>query len=207
MGWLIALGVIFLIALIPLGVLIKYDSQGFLVRIVAGFLRFTVFPLKNKKKQKNAPSEKPKQEPPKKANESQEKKENPPKKGGSIRDFFPLIHILLDFMNQFRKKLTINKLQLKLILAGEDPCDLAVNYGRAWAALANFMPALENAFTIKKRDCEVECDFTATETLVKAQAELTLRFWEICQLGIVYGFLLIKELLILKKKRKGGAVE
>lgn len=207
MGWLIALGVIFLIALIPLGVLVKYDSQGFLVRIVAGFLRFTVFPLKNKKKQKKAPSEKPKQEPPKKANESQEKKENPPKKGGSIRVFFPLIHILLDFMNQFRKKLTINKLQIKLILAGEDPCDLAVNYGRAWAALANFMPALENAFTIKKRDCEVECDFTATETLVKAQVELTLRFWEICQLGIVYGFLLIKELLILKKKRKGGAVE
>ena len=207
MGWLIALGVVFLIALIPLGVSVKYDSQGFWVRIVAGFLRFTVFPLKNKKKQKKAPSEKPKQEPPKKANESQEKKENPPKKGGSIRDFFPLIHILLDFMNQFRKKLTINHLQLKLILAGEDPCDLAVNYGRAWAALANFMPALENAFTIKKRDCEVECDFTATETLVKAQAELTFRFWEICQLGIVYGFLLIKELLILKKKRKGGAVE
>ena len=53
MGWLIALGVVFLIALIPLGVFVRYDSQGFLVRIVAGFLRFTVFPLKKRKKQKN----------------------------------------------------------------------------------------------------------------------------------------------------------
>lgn len=207
MGWLIALGVLFLIASIPLGVFVRYDSQGLLVRIVAGFLRFTVFPLKKRKKQKKDPSENQKKESPKESTINQEKKENPPKKGGSIRDFLPLIQILLDFMNQFRKKLTIRQLQLKLILAGEDPCDLAVHYGRAWAALANFMPALENAFTIKKRDCEVECDFTATETLVKAQAELTLRFWEICQLGIVYGFLLMKELLILKKKRKGGAVE
>ena len=207
MGWLITLWVLLLIAFIPLGVFVRYDSQGFLVRIVAGFLHFTVFPIKNKKKQKKAPSEKQKQEQKKETSVSQEKKENPPKRGGSIRDFLPLVHILLDFMNQFRKKMTINQLRLKLILAGEDPCDLAVNYGRAWAALGNLMPALENAFTIKKRDCEVECDFTATETLVKAQAEMTLRFWEICQLGIVYGFLLIKELLILKKKRKGGAVE
>lgn len=207
MGWLITLWVLLLIAFVPLGVFVRYDSQGFLVRIVAGFLHFTVFPIKNMKKQKKAPSKKQKQEPKKETSVSQKKKENPPKKGGSIRDFLPLVHILLDFMNQFRKKLTINQLRLKLILAGEDPCDLAVNYGRAWAALGNLMPALENAFTIKKRDCEVECDFTATETLVKAQAEMTLRFWEICQLGIVYGFLLIKELLILKKKRKGGAVE
>ena len=207
MGWLIALGVLFLIASIPLGVFVRYDSQGLLVRIVAGFLRFTVFPLKKRKKQKKDPSENQKKESQKESTINQEKKENPPKKGGSLRDFLPLVQILLDFMNQFRKKVTINNLQLKLILAGEDPCDLAVNYGRAWAALANFLPALENTFTIKKRDCEVECDFTATETLVKAQAELTLRFWEICQLGIVYGFLLMKELLILKKKRKGGAVE
>lgn len=207
MGWLITLWVLLLIAFVPLGVFVRYDSQGFLVRIVAGFLHFTVFPIKNKKKQKITPSKKQKQEPKKETSVSQKEKENPPKKGGSIRDFLPLVHILLDFMNQFRKKLTINQLRLKLILAGEDPCDLAVNYGRAWAALGNLMPALENAFTIKKRDCEVECDFTATETLVKAQAEMTLRFWEICQLGIVYGFLLIKELLILKKKRKGGAIE
>ena len=206
MGWLIALGVVFLIALIPLGVFVRYDSQGFLVRIVAGFLRFTVFPLKKRKKQKKDPSESQKKEPQKEPTINQEKKENPPKKGGSLRDFLPLVQILLDFMNQFRKKVTINNLQLKLILAGEDPCDLAVNYGRAWAALGNFIPALENAFHIRKRDCEVACDFTATQTLVTARIELTLQFWQIVHLGIVYGFLLIKELLIFKKKRKGGAV-
>ena len=62
MGWLIALGVLFLIALIPLGVFVRYDSQGLLVRIVAGFLRFTVFPLKKRKKQKKDPSENQKKE-------------------------------------------------------------------------------------------------------------------------------------------------
>lgn len=211
MGWLIALAVFLLIALLPIGAMIRYDSRGFLVRIIAGHFRFTVYPMKKRKKK---PEKKPKpaEELPKEQNE-----ETPPQtqssrqpdvetKGGSIRDFLPLLRVVLNLMNQFRKKMRIDYLQLKLILAGEDPCDLAVNYGRAWAAMGNILPMLERLFTIKKRDCEVECDFTAGETLVIARMDVTLRVWQMVSLGAVYGFRLIKELLIFKKKRKGGAV-
>lgn len=116
------------------------------------------------------------------------------------------MNVLLDFMSSFRKKLRVNNLTLKLILAGDDPCDLALNYGRAWAALGNLMPMLDKIFVVGKRDCEIECDFTATQTLVVAQMELTIRFGRLISLGLVYGFRLLKELLIFKKKRKGGAV-
>lgn len=204
MGWLIALAVLLLIAAIPLGVLARYDSQGPLVRVIVGFVRFTVIPLprRTKKPKKEAP---PKTEAPQKTAPQPSQKE-PPQKGGSLRDFLPLVNVLLDFMSSFRKKLRVNHLVLKLILAGDDPCDLALNYGRAWAALGNLMPMLDRIFVIGKRDCEVECDFTAADTLVVAQMELTIRFGQLISLGAVYGFRLLKELLIFKKKRKGGAV-
>ena len=100
----------------------------------------------------------------------------------------------------------INHLRLKLILAGDDPCDLAVNYGRAWAAMGNLLPMLERVFHIGKRDCEVECDFTAQETMVVFRMDVTLLVWQAVSLGLVYGVRFLKELLIFKKKRKGGAV-
>ncbi len=204
MGWLIALTVLLLIAAIPLGVLVRYDSQGPLVRVIAGFVRFTVIPVpkraKKPKKEKSPKAEAPPKPAPQPAQKEAEKK------GGSLRDFLPLVNVLLDFMSSFRKKLRVKHLTLKLILAGDDPCDLALNYGRAWAALGNLMPMLDKIFVIGKRDCEIECDFTATQTLVVAHMELTIRFGQLISLGLVYGFRLLKELLIFKKKRKGGAV-
>lgn len=207
MGWLITLAVLFLLASIPLGVLVRYDSQGFLVRVIVGFIRFTLIPFPKRKKKTSPQSpEKPKQEQTAPAQKDVQEVSGSEKKGGSVQDFIPIIKVMLEFMNQFRKKLRINRLVLKLILAGDDPCDLALNYGRAWAALGNLMPMLDKAFVIEKRDCEVECDFTATETLITAQAELTVRLGQIVWLGAVYGVRLLKELLIFKKKRKGGAV-
>lgn len=202
MGWLIALAVLLAIGCIPLGVFIRFDSGGLLVRIVAGLLRFTVVPFpkrekKTKSKNKSAASQPPKEKSP-------DSQPQPEPKGGSLRDFYPLMQTALDFMGQFRRKLRVDDLVLKVTLGGDDPCDLAVNYGRAWAALGNLVPLLERHFRIRKRDLEVQCDFTAEETQLEAQAKLTLTVEQLLHLGIVYGYLFIKELLILKKKRKGG---
>ena len=104
----------------------------------------------------------------------------------------------------FRRKLRLNHLQLKLIMAGDDPCDLAVNYGRVWAALGNLMPQLERLFVIKKRDVEAECDFTASETKVIARVDVTITLGRLLTLCAVYGIRALKEFLAMKK-RKGGA--
>ena len=55
MGWLITLGVVVLLAVLPLGVNVNYDSRGPLIRIIAGPVKITVFPLpkKEKKEKKN----------------------------------------------------------------------------------------------------------------------------------------------------------
>lgn len=213
MGWLIALGVLFLLAVLPLGVHVRYDADGAVVKVVAGPIRITLIPRPKKEKkpekEKKAPKTSAKEEenlpkppqPPKREAPKPEKK-----KGGSLADFLPLVKVGLDFLGSFRRKLRLNILEVKLILAGDDPCDLATNFGRAWAAVGNLMPRLERYFVIKKRDIEIECDFTAQETLVNARLELTITLGRLLSLAVVYGIRALKEFLNLSKKRKGGAV-
>ena len=127
------------------------------------------------------------------------------KKGGSLTDFLPFVKLALDFLGDFRRKLRMKELYLRLILASDDPCDLAVNYGKTWTAVGNFLPALERWFVIKKRDVEVKCDFTASETKVIARVEITITLGRLLSLAAVYGFRGIKEFLVFRNKRKGGA--
>ena len=111
----------------------------------------------------------------------------------------------LRFLGDFRRKLRVDVLEMKLIMASDDPCDLAVNYGRAWAAVGNLLPQLERLFVIKKRDIQVECDFTASETLVIARLDLTITLGRLLAAVVVFGVRALKEFLKIKKKRKGGA--
>ena len=46
MGWWIALGVIFLLGILPLGVSARYSGEGVLLRVVIGPVRLTLFPRK-----------------------------------------------------------------------------------------------------------------------------------------------------------------
>ena len=139
MGWLIALGILLLLAYLPLGVALRYDSDGPLVRVIAGPLRIQIFPRKKKNKDKVKKKAKGKKVDPKAAEPSAESSasahtETPKesaaekeKKGGSVTDFLPLVRVALNFLGEFRRKLRINRLELNLIMAGGDPCDIATN--------------------------------------------------------------------------------
>ena len=134
MGWLIALGILTGLAILPLGVHIAYDAHGPLVRIIIGPLRFTLFPRKKKPKkakktetgksggQKPAPAEKKAAKP---IVTDPPGKPAPQTGGGPWTDFLPLIRVGLNFLGDFRRKLRVNMLQLHLVMAGDDPCDLA----------------------------------------------------------------------------------
>lgn len=233
MGWLITLGILILLGILPLGASVKYDAEGPLVKVIAGPVRITVFPRdkkpkkeKNQKKSKKEPEKtepsdhKPvetaqaepakKSEPAPKPAESKAERSAPPKEekkksGGPITDFLPLLKVALDLLNDFRRKLRINRLEVKLVMAGGDPCDLAVNYGKAWTAIGNLLPRLEKVLVIKKRDIDVECDFTASQTTIYARLDLTITLGRILAIVVVYGFRAVVEFLKIKNKRKGGA--
>lgn len=209
MGVLFSAVVLLALAVIPLGVRIRYNDAGFLLRVIAGPVKITVFPRKKKPKKQKTKQKKQKAG---KRPESTDSGDTPPQapkpvpepkeKGGSLTRFLPLVRLGLKFLGDFRRKLRVDNLFLRLILAGDDPCDLAVNYGRAWAAVGNLMPQLERLFVIKKRDIQVECDFTAEEISVIAHVDITITLGRLLTLAVVYGIRVLFEFLSMK--RKGG---
>lgn len=208
MGWLIALGVVFLLAILPLGVSAIYNAHGFFLRVIIGPLRITILPGKKRPKREKKDGKKKQAKVKQEKNVSkQAKKKHQDKAGGSILDFMPLLRIALDFLNDFRRKLRVNVLQVKLILAGGDPSDLAINYGRAWAAIGNLMPHLERALRIGKRDIQVECDFVSEKTVVYARVDMTITLGRILFVSVRHGGRALIKFSKILKMRKGGAVK
>ncbi len=219
MGWLITLGILILLGLAPLGIHVTYDQDGVLAKLVAGPAKIVLFPRPKKEKKAPAPKQQPTPKPaptptaprddkvPAQPNLPPDPERKKKKKGGSVTDFLPLVKVALNFLGDFRRKLRVDVLEAKIILAGDDPCDLAVNYGRAWAALGNLLPRLERVLVIKKRDLNIECDFEGSETLITARVQITITLGRLLGLAAVYGFKGVKTLIPILNKRKGGNVK
>lgn len=195
MGWLVALGIIAGLAVVPVGIRAVYDHNGALVKLLLGPVSIFLFPREKKKQQKVKTKES--------AAASKSGEEN--KKGGSVKDFLPLAQLVFDFLGDFRRKLTVRRLEMKLLLAGDDPCDVAVNYGRAWATLGNLIPQLDRLFRIKKRDMSVACDFTTDTPQIYARADITITLGRLTALAVYYGYRGLREYLKIMNQKKGGA--
>jgi len=199
MGWLIALAVLVAIGCIPIGVRAKYSQEGAELVFFVGPFRKA---LGGKKKQ-SAEKEPEEKAPAEETTPTPEEK----KKGGSISDFYPLLEPVWELLKHFRRKLRVKYLELKVILAGDDPCDLAVNYGRACGALGALEPQLDRFFVIRKRNMQIECDFTAEKTLIWARAELSITVGRLLHIGFYHGARILKLWLKILKSRKGGALQ
>ena len=92
---------------------------------------------------------------------------------------------------------------MRYVMAGGDPCDLALSYGKAWTAVGNLMPLLERVFVIRKRNIQVQCDFAADSAEISARLDITITVGRVVGIAVKYGFKAIRE--FLKIKNKGGA--
>ncbi len=199
MGWWIFLGVLVLLGCLPLGVRLNFDEGGFRAAVLIGKIHIQLYPVP--KWLQKMPSKHKKEEPQQEA-KPQSTAAQPPRqeaRGGRLQKFLPFVRLGLDFLGDFRRKLRVNFLRLRLTLAGEDPCDLAVNYGRAWAALGNLVPRLERAMVIRKRDVEIQCDFQAEETTVVFAMDVTITLGRLLGLALGYGIRALKLFVTMKK--------
>jgi len=212
MGLLIALGVLLLIGLIPLGVSVCYGESGVKAVVIAGPVRIHVYPTKKKdvpveKEQK--PSESDKQKHTEKAHKTSRndstKQKTDAEKGGNLTDFLPLVDVALDMLASLGAKLRVNILKLHLVLGGSDPCDVAVNYGRLQAVGAGLLAQLNRFLVIKKQDVQIGCDFLAEQSTVVARVDLTITIGRLLSLVCVYGLKALITYLKINKQRKGGA--
>lgn len=229
MLWLIIPGILLLLCLLPLGIGAVYGKQGPKVYLIIWEVKIPLYPRKPKKPKKAKAPVKPSGNPPRQENKqepvlskgqkptkeakqeaSPAKRNNPPEEAKQEEDapwdfekLKSLLHLLVPFLGDLRRKIRITRLQGYLLLAGGDPCDLAVNYGRAWAALGNLQALLSRAFVIKKQDLQVGCDFAGDNTLFYGRADITITLGRLLGLVLRYGWKLLKS----TKMKKGGGVK
>lgn len=202
MSWIITIAAIILLAVLPVGIRAVYNSSGAVAHLIVGPVRIKIYPGRKttagRNKRRGA-----------KASENDDfesKKSGNKRKGGKLSDFLSVLQFIFEFLSDFRRKLRVNRLELKLILCGDDPCDLSVNYGRAWAALGGLMPQLERLFVIKKRNLEVECDFTSADTLIEARIDMTITVGKLLSIVGYHGVRGLRKYYKLLKEMKGGAM-
>ena len=193
MGWIVSGILLVLLAIMPIRILISYSLQAVSVRLKIGLLTFTVLPKKEKLTQKQ---DKPKKKTSVGTGKSAKKQKTHP------RDYLPILRVVLDLLNRLRSKLVIRRLDFLLILAGDDPCDLALQYGRSQGVLSAFMAQLENGFHIRKRNVRIECDFTADRTFLDGFADISVSLGKLLCLAVKYGMLILKEYLTILNNKK-----
>ena len=204
-GWLIALGIVLVIILIPLlpvGMLVIYNKEGLQLFVHIWFLKFPLDIFKSTKKDEGKTSE---SESGLKKFTSRAKKAITDKEGGKISEFMPLLDAALKLLADLRRKIYVKNLSLNLILGGEDACELALNYGRAWAAVGNLIPLLEQILKIKKRDVQVNCDFTSASTKIYARIQISISLWRLIHLVAKYGIPVYREYEEIINNNEGGA--
>ena len=197
MGWLIALAVLAGLAVLPLGISARYRDDGALAQLLVGPIPITLYPKKKKTPKGKKQKEKAKKEEP----NSRQGREQ----GGKFTDFLPIAREIWEFLVDFRRKVRVRLLQIHLVLAEDDPCDLAVHYGDAWAIQEGIMPQIERFFVIEKKDINIACDFQAEHTRIYARLDLTITVGRLVAVLVCHGSKIIQQLTKIIKMSKGGA--
>ena len=203
---LIILGVLVLLALIPLGAHVRYDSDGPWVALVIGPIKIRLIP-KKPKKPKKPKAEKKKKEKKKKPEKPKKEKEKQPI-GGLFRDFYPFVKLGLDLLGCFFRKLRIPILTLHVGFGGQnDPAGAAINYGRAWSAIGAVMQPVRSLTRIKKENVSCSCDFTTGDMRVFAELKAVFLLGDLVVMAVRYGFRALRQYLKLKKSKKKNLPE
>lgn len=188
MGWriilwaVIALAAILIFVLIlPVGIRLRYGQEGFKLWYAIGPIRFAYRPKKEKEHVQNA-----------KPNISLRNfigkaDENTHKKDGVWGNFRTDLKTILAIFGYLRPKIRIKCFVLKLHLAGASPATMAIEYGGAWAAIGSFLPLMEEAFNLKKRELDVDCNFSGETTSLDARLDISIGLGRLLLCLIRYG--------------------
>lgn len=176
MGWWIALwillgiaGVIALLLVMPVGIRVRYSEDNFRMWYIVGPVRLLRYPETERMKDKRKDSKLTVRTVLNEQISANRKFDN------ILGDFLAELKTLLELFWALRPKLRLKRLEINLILGGDDPCSVAMQYGGAWAAVGLIFPVLDGAFTIKKHDISVTCDLLeGSRTRLEAKLDLTI---------------------------------
>ena len=186
--------VIFLLLLTPVKLKASYN-ENFRCILKIGFVKFSLYPPKPKKKKK-----------PKKADEEQKSEET--KKESLIKEkgiswLFDLIKKIADLavgaLKDFFRHIIVKKLLLSISIAGSDAADTAVKYGYCCSAVYPAFGIIVGAVKCKKYGVDISPDFEEkAKSAVNLELEARIKILWLLALVIKHGIKGLKLLIDLK---------
>ena len=176
---LILLGAVLLaiavLLLIPLHVRISYEKGVFNAWMRYGTKMVVLYPGQ----EKDAQAQKMTAATAKEETPAQEKTKNKPNWEQISYSLEVLPRVLLRALRQTGRRITITPLKLHLLVAGIDPADVAILYGKLQAVLAATLPPLHKSVQIREQDIQLFPDFCEEQMDWIADIGIQIRPWDI----------------------------
>ena len=213
MVFLIILGVlvllIALIMIVPVGFDAGYEQGKIRVALKAAGMKLQLFPRK-KKPDNGEPK------PPKKKKEKKTKKEKKPKETAdekpkekkrldiTLEEILDLLRAVLDGVAYFNDRVRVDRFVLHLTVAGYDPYNVAMAYGKINAWLSGVAPLCKK-LNARNSDVWTAVDFIDDWPHVDFAIAMSFRIGTLFAMGIRTGVGALKVLLRRKKRIKQEA--
>lgn len=97
------------------------------------------------------------------------------------------------------RRVRIDPLKVHVLVAGSDPADTAVLYGKLEAALAAALPVLHRKIHIRGQDIRLFLDFQAERMDCIADVGLSIRLWDLLVMAVCAGASAVKWLIGFKR--------
>ena len=206
-GWLITLAVLVILALVKVGVHVRYEEKVLRLELLISKFRIVLMGEDKPEKKKKKKKDKPKKEKEQKKKDPKPKKDKPKKKGNILEN--PWVQAVLDYWRELLALVgrvltspTLDVLRLQLWVGGGDSEKCAMTYGRVCAVLGGVLPVVENTFGIRKRQIEVWCCYDRDSIDVAAETSITVRIYEVFALVFALLGLGIKIFITARKYKK-----
>lgn len=104
------------------------------------------------------------------------------KKVKDKKDIGKIVSLVIDIIKQVTslvKHCKLQKLHVFYVSAGDDPGEVAINYGIACSAIYPITGILFSAVNVKDRgvDVDVRCDFNSNESIFEFQGEISVKIY------------------------------
>lgn len=190
----IIIAFIILLLLIPVNLYIEYDGETTKVKLGYLFLKFSLMPKPEKKKQrkKKKTPEKPKQEEKKKKDESENTFSKIFKEqgvNGVIEILREILDIIKGFLSDISKHILIRKLKINISAGGSDAFDIAMNFGYICDGVYPLIGALSVLVTFCHiPDINISADFNSKTSSANLFTQIATRPMFLIKALIFYAF-------------------
>lgn len=181
-----------ILLLLPAQVRVAYDMGDLTAELRYGTLRIPLYPREGKEK-------KPKEKIAEETDKKSEKKKLSVNREQILYSLEKLPPILGRALRRVGNRICIAPLKVHLLVAGTDPADTAMLYGKLEAALAAGLPVLHRAVKIREQDVRLFLDFQQEQMDCIADVGVRIRPWDVLVIALCAGGSALRWLIGFRK--------